>query len=197
MAVKRAFVRSTFVICVDRNTKIGRVHHHHHGPAPCLRLRTLALQFPGDRVRHNTNPPVWVERYSRDPSSKSTAHTDHKLRRRSRAWVRYQHHLGTGKTERPPSRRFVYRLQVHATLRMEKSRGPALHISPSSPFLEEINTPTTMDNSTGAESQIHQVKFFPPLHEQRRSWALEILRRERVTSVGTPPPSGDRVQAPD
>ncbi|KAH9987306.1 hypothetical protein BJV74DRAFT_748833, partial [Russula compacta] len=28
-----------------------------------------------------------------------------------------------------------------------------------------------------------EVKFFPPLHEQRRSWALEVLRREHVTSV--------------
>ncbi|KAH9960904.1 hypothetical protein BC827DRAFT_1294816 [Russula dissimulans] len=35
-----------------------------------------------------------------------------------------------------------------------------------------------MDNTAGS-----QVKFFPPLHEQRRSWALEILRRERVTTV--------------
>ena len=31
--------------------------------------------------------------------------------------------------------------------------------------------------------EVHEVKFFPPLHEQRRSWALEILRRERVTKV--------------
>ncbi|KAI0254988.1 hypothetical protein BJV78DRAFT_1119955 [Lactifluus subvellereus] len=40
-----------------------------------------------------------------------------------------------------------------------------------------------MDNSIGAQVQVAQVKFFPPLHEQRRSWALDILRRERVTSV--------------
>jgi len=39
-----------------------------------------------------------------------------------------------------------------------------------------------MDN-TSAEIEIPQVKFLPPLHEQRRSWALEILRRERITSV--------------
>jgi len=62
---------------------------------------------------------------------------------------------------------------------------PALYIRPSSPWLEDISTPTAieMDNSVGAQLQA-QVKFFPPLHEQRRSWALEILRRERVTSVG-------------
>jgi hypothetical protein len=40
-----------------------------------------------------------------------------------------------------------------------------------------------MDNSVSADIEGPQVKFFPPLHEQRRSWALEILRRERVTSV--------------
>jgi len=55
------------------------------------------------------------------------------------------------------------------------------HINPSSPSSRVTNTlPTTriMDNTAAA-----QVKFFPPLHEQRRSWALEILRRERVTTV--------------
>lgn len=63
---------------------------------------------------------------------------------------------------------------------------PALYIRPSSPWPEDISTPTTyitMDNSVGAQLQA-EVKFFPPLHEQRRSWALEILRREKVTSVG-------------
>jgi len=40
-----------------------------------------------------------------------------------------------------------------------------------------------MDNSIGAQFQA-QVKFSPPLDDQRRSWALEILRREQVTSVG-------------
>lgn len=67
---------------------------------------------------------------------------------------------------------------------MEEYPSPALHIKPSPPCPEDINTPiNNMDNSAGAEIEA-QVKFFPPLHEQRRSWALEILRRERVTSVG-------------
>ena len=41
-----------------------------------------------------------------------------------------------------------------------------------------------MDKSVAADVEVHEVKFFPPLHEQRRSWALEILRRERITKVG-------------
>jgi len=40
-----------------------------------------------------------------------------------------------------------------------------------------------MNNSVATDIEVHEVKFFPPLHEQRRSWALEILRRERVTKV--------------
>ena len=67
---------------------------------------------------------------------------------------------------------------------MGVSSRPALHIKPSTPCPEEINTPTRMDNSVGADIEVAQVKFVPPLHEQRRSWGLEILRRERVTSVG-------------
>lgn len=67
---------------------------------------------------------------------------------------------------------------------MEKSSRPALHIRPPHPCPEDINTPTNMDNSVCADIEVAQVKFFPPLHEQRRSWALENLRRERVTSVG-------------
>ncbi|KAH9994774.1 hypothetical protein BJV77DRAFT_961248 [Russula vinacea] len=35
-----------------------------------------------------------------------------------------------------------------------------------------------MDNSVGADIEVAQVKFVPPLHEQRRSWGLEILRRD-------------------
>lgn len=64
--------------------------------------------------------------------------------------------------------------------------GPLLHIRPSPPCPEQdVSTPIAiMDNSIGAQIQVAEVKFFPPLHEQRRSWALEILRRERVTSVG-------------
>ena len=71
---------------------------------------------------------------------------------------------------------------------IERFGGPAQHIRPSPPWLEDISTPSTiaMDNSIGAQIQAADVKFFPPLHEQRRSWALDILRRERVTSVGPP-----------
>lgn len=67
---------------------------------------------------------------------------------------------------------------------MEEYPYPALHISPS-PFPEDINTPTTtiMNNSVATDIEVHEVKFFPPLHEQRRSWALEILRREHVAKV--------------
>lgn len=49
-----------------------------------------------------------------------------------------------------------------------------------------------MNNSVAADIEVHEVKFFPPLHEQRRSWALEILRRERVTKVG---PLGCKIAA--
>ena len=68
---------------------------------------------------------------------------------------------------------------------MEESPYPALYISPSPPCPEDINTPTTftMNNSIATDIEVQEVKFFPPLHEQRRSWALEILRRERVTKV--------------
>jgi hypothetical protein len=41
-----------------------------------------------------------------------------------------------------------------------------------------------MNNSVATDIKDHEVKFFPPLHEQRRSWALDILRRERITKVG-------------
>lgn len=49
-----------------------------------------------------------------------------------------------------------------------------------------------MDKSVDADVEVHEVKFFPPLHEQRRSWALEILRRERITKVG-PLATGSRL----
>ncbi len=41
-----------------------------------------------------------------------------------------------------------------------------------------------MDNTIAADLEVAEVKFVPPLHEQRRSWALEILRREGVPTVG-------------
>lgn len=40
-----------------------------------------------------------------------------------------------------------------------------------------------MENSIAAQLQTVQVKFFPPLHEQRRAWVLDALRRESVTSA--------------
>lgn len=67
---------------------------------------------------------------------------------------------------------------------MEEFPCPALHISPWPPCPEDIITPTIiMNNTLAADLEAHEVKFFPPLHEQRRSWALEIIRRERVTKV--------------
>ena len=70
-------------------------------------------------------------------------------------------------------------------IQIETFGGPPLHIRPSPPCPEQdVSTPIAMDNSVSAQIQVAEVKFFPPLHEQRRSWALEILRRERVTSVG-------------
>ena len=71
---------------------------------------------------------------------------------------------------------------------MEEYSRPALHISPSPPCPEDIRTPTytTMNNAIATDIEAPEVKFFPPLHEQRRSWALEILRRERITKVGFP-----------
>ena len=45
-----------------------------------------------------------------------------------------------------------------------------------------------MDNSIAALQSV-QVKFLPPLHEQRRAWVLDVLRRESVTSVGPQTPS--------
>ena len=42
-----------------------------------------------------------------------------------------------------------------------------------------------MDNSIAAQIHNVQVKFQPPLHEQRRAWVLDALRRESVTSVRT------------
>ncbi len=41
-----------------------------------------------------------------------------------------------------------------------------------------------MENSIAAQLQNVEVKFQPPLHEQRRAWVLDVLRRESVTSVG-------------
>jgi len=69
-------------------------------------------------------------------------------------------------------------------IQIERFGRPVLYIRPSDAWPEDVSTPIAMDNSIGAQLQA-QVKFFPPLHEQRRSWALEILRRERVTSVGS------------
>ncbi|KAH9067980.1 hypothetical protein EDB83DRAFT_2378395 [Lactarius deliciosus] len=40
-----------------------------------------------------------------------------------------------------------------------------------------------MDNSGAAQIQNVQVRFQPPLHEQRRAWVLGVLRRESVTSA--------------
>jgi SAM-dependent methyltransferase len=40
-----------------------------------------------------------------------------------------------------------------------------------------------MENSISAQLQNVQVKFLPPLHEQRRAWVLDALRRESVTSA--------------
>lgn len=58
-----------------------------------------------------------------------------------------------------------------------------LHISPSLPRPEDINTPITM-NDTVTTGEVYKVEFSPPLHVQRRNWALEILKRERVAKVG-------------
>ena len=69
---------------------------------------------------------------------------------------------------------------------MEEFSRPALHISLSPPCPEDTITPTStsiMNNTSAADFETHEVKFFPPLHEQRRSWALEIIRRERITKV--------------
>ena len=41
-----------------------------------------------------------------------------------------------------------------------------------------------METSIATQPQNVQVKFVPPLHEQRRAWVLDVLRRESVTSVG-------------
>lgn len=69
---------------------------------------------------------------------------------------------------------------------MEKFFGPPQDIRPPPPDREDVNTSiiVIMDNSVDARIQEVEVKFFPPLHEQRRSWVLEILRREGVKSVG-------------
>ncbi|KAF8265924.1 hypothetical protein EI94DRAFT_1587199 [Lactarius quietus] len=40
-----------------------------------------------------------------------------------------------------------------------------------------------MENSIAAEVQNVKVKFYPPLHEQRRAWVFDALRRESVTSL--------------
>jgi hypothetical protein len=50
-----------------------------------------------------------------------------------------------------------------------------------------------MENSIAAQIQNVQVKFLPPLHEQRRAWVLDALRRESVTSVGPQAPSSVEV----
>ncbi|KAI0267749.1 hypothetical protein BC834DRAFT_869774 [Gloeopeniophorella convolvens] len=46
-----------------------------------------------------------------------------------------------------------------------------------------MSTTATMDNTISAQVQDFQVKFVPPLHEQRRAWALQVLRNEQVSSV--------------
>jgi hypothetical protein len=63
--------------------------------------------------------------------------------------------------------------------------GPAQGIKHSPSCPEGPNNPptTTMDNSIAAIQNV-QVKFIPPLHEQRRAWVLDVFRRESVTSVG-------------
>jgi hypothetical protein len=68
-------------------------------------------------------------------------------------------------------------------IQIERFGSLAQHIRPSPHRPDAAILIPTMDNSIGAQLQVADVKFFPPLHEQRRSWALEILRRERVTSV--------------
>ena len=39
-----------------------------------------------------------------------------------------------------------------------------------------------MESSIAAQLQNVQVKFIPSLHEQRRAWVLDALRRESATS---------------
>jgi len=68
---------------------------------------------------------------------------------------------------------------------MEQYSRAALHIRPSPLCPEDIilSITTTMNNIVAVDNEKHEVKFLPPLHEQRRSWALGILRRELVTKV--------------
>ncbi|KAH9060702.1 hypothetical protein EDB87DRAFT_1614893 [Lactarius vividus] len=40
-----------------------------------------------------------------------------------------------------------------------------------------------MDSSVAARIQNVEVRFQPPLHEQRHAWVLGVLRRESVTSA--------------
>lgn len=39
-------------------------------------------------------------------------------------------------------------------------------------------------NDTVTTGKVYKVEFSPPLWNQRRSWVLEILKRERVAKVG-------------
>ena len=41
-----------------------------------------------------------------------------------------------------------------------------------------------MENSISAQLQNVEVKFAPPLDDQRRAWVFDTFRRECVTSVG-------------
>ena len=81
------------------------------------------------------------------------------------------------------------RRTLDVDLQNETFGAPARGIKhpPSCP--EGPNTPptTTMDNSIAAIQNV-EVKFLPPLHEQRRAWVLDVLRRESVTSVGPSSP---------
>ena len=74
-------------------------------------------------------------------------------------------------------------------LQNETFGGPARGIKHSLSRPEGLNIPSTstsssMENSIAAQLQNVEVKFIPPLHEQRRAWVLDALRRESVTSVG-------------
>lgn len=69
---------------------------------------------------------------------------------------------------------------------MEEFIRPTRYISPSPHCPEDIITHNAvMNNISAADFNAFEVKFLPPLHEQRRSWALQILRQERVTKVCT------------
>ncbi|KAH8988403.1 hypothetical protein EDB92DRAFT_1948073 [Lactarius akahatsu] len=77
----------------------------------------------------------------------------------------------------------------YVDLQNETFGGPAQGMKDSPSCPEGPNTPssvsitTSMDNSVAAQIQNVEVRFQPPLHEQRRAWVLGVLRRESVTSA--------------